>query len=392
MFMCSSNRVGAVVAAVAAAACWAATVQPLPAQETPLDLHSSIRINFPPDSPVVPVKTNIGESRATPRGGAMVVDLHMALSLRNTDSRHIRGITLLVMAQEMTPGGKASVAVPSLNVAQGETFPVRIDLRLLRPLQMNNGPLVEVSVDGVLFENAGFYGPNRLNSRRSMTVWEMEAERDRKHFKAVLAAAGPEGLRRDVLDSLERQAERPHIDVRVLRSGRATSSAAAPDQLAQFAFLKFPDSPIEPMEGWAEIAGNEARAPRIEVRNRSSKPVSYVEIGWVIKDRQGREFLAGSVPAADSDVLLPPGKTGRVLQDTTLRFSRNAGEPVAIAGMAGFVSEVEFSDGTVWVPNRSSLENMRLLRILAPSPEEQRLTDLYRTKGLNALVDELRKF
>ena len=31
-------------------------------------------------------------------------------------------------------------------------------------------------------------------------------------------------------------------------------------------------------------------------------------------------------------------------------------------------------------------------RILAPSPEEQRLTDLYRNKGLEALIQELRKF
>jgi hypothetical protein len=32
------------------------------------------------------------------------------------------------------------------------------------------------------------------------------------------------------------------------------------------------------------------------------------------------------------------------------------------------------------------------LRVVAPSPEEQRLVDLYRTKGLSALVEELHKF
>ncbi|HET9318769.1 MAG TPA: hypothetical protein VFO27_03305, partial [Bryobacteraceae bacterium] len=100
----------------------------LGAQDAPLDSHSSIRINFPPDSPVVALSTeqNVGESRATPRGGALVIDLHMALSLRNSSSRTIRGVTLLVTAQEVTPGGKASVAVPSLNVAPGQAFPVRI--------------------------------------------------------------------------------------------------------------------------------------------------------------------------------------------------------------------------------------------------------------------------
>src|SRR5580765_2605481 len=125
-------------------------------QETKLDPHSSIQINFPPDSPVLQLSSNVDESRATPRGSAMVVDLHMSLSLRNAGSRNIRGITLMVTALDVTPG---------------KSFPVRIDLRLLRPLQAGGGPLVKVSLDGVLFDGFDFYGPNRLNSRRSMTVW-----------------------------------------------------------------------------------------------------------------------------------------------------------------------------------------------------------------------------
>jgi hypothetical protein len=316
----------------------------------------------------------------------------MALSLRNSSSRTIRGVTLLVTAQEVTPGGKASVAVPSLNVAPGQAFPVRIDLRLLRPLQAGGGPLVKVSLDGVLFEGFDFYGPNRLNSRRSMTVWEMEAERDRRYFKSVLASAGPEGLRREMVDSLVRQAERPRIDVRLSRGGRAVSSAAEPERMERFAFLKMPEAPVEAVDGWAEVAGNEARTPTIQVVNRSARQVQYVEIGWIVKDRQGHEFLAGSVPAAEGDLLLPPGQTGRVLQDTALRFSRNAGEPVAIGSMTGFVSQVEFAGGQVWVPDRAALRNSGLLRVVAPSPEEQRLADMYRTKGLGAVVEELRKF
>jgi hypothetical protein len=363
----------------------------LPAQDVPLDPHSSIQINLPPDSPVTLLST-IGDSRATPRGGAMVVDLHLSLSLRNSGSRIIHGVTLLVTTQEMTPGGKASVAVPSLNVVPGQTFPIRIDLRLLRPLQAGSGPLVKVSLDGVLFDGFDFYGPNRLNSRRSMTVWEMEAERDRRHFQSILNARGPEGLRHEMLDSLARQAERPRIDVRVSRGGPAVTSAAANERMEHFAFLKIPDSPVEAMDGSAEVAGNEARAAQIRVVNRSHEPVRYVEIGWIVKDAAGKEFLAGSVPASEGDRLLSPGQTSRVLQDTALRFSRNAGEPVSIASMTGFVSQVEFVDGHVWVPNRAALQNSGLLRVVAPSPEEQRLVDLYRTKGLDAVVQELRKF
>ena len=364
----------------------------LTAQEARLDSRSSVKINLPDDSPVSIISTNLGESRATARGGAMVLDLHMELLLRNTSTQKIRGITLLVVAQEFALGGRGSVAKPCLDIRPGQTFSVPIELRLLRPLQASGGPLVQVSLDGVLFDGFGFYGPNGLNSRRSMTVWETEALRERQHFKAILKAYGPDGLQREMLDSLARQAERPRIDVQVARNGRSTTSAAGPDRLAKFAFLKFPDAPVEPMDGWAEISGSEARAPHFEVLNRSGKAVRYVEIGWLVRDRKGEEFSAASVPATDSDLFLPPGRTGRVLQDTTLKFSRNGGEPVNIQGMTGFISQVEYSDGHVWIPDRTSLENARLMRVLAPTPEEQRLSDLYRKKGLGPLIEELKKF
>jgi hypothetical protein len=251
---------------------------------------------------------------------------------------------------------------------------------------------VQISLDGVLFEDLSFYGPNRLDSKRAMTAWEMEAQRDRRYFKSVLRQFGPQGLKQAALDSLARQSARPRLDVRVAR-GRAVSSAAEPaGREARFAFLQFPDSPIEPQEGVATIAGNEARAPRISVVNRSDRPVRYFEIGWIVRDRSGNQFWAASVPGSEPDRPLAPGATARILQQTSLQFSRPAGAPLAIEGMTGFVSQVEFSDGRIWIPDRASLQNASLLSIMAPSPEEQRLTDLYRNKGLEALVEELRKF
>jgi len=65
---------------------------------------------------------------------------------------------------------------------------------------------------------------------------------------------------------------------------------------------------------------------------------------------------------------------------------------VNIGGMLGFVSQVEFETGEMWVPSRQALENAALLRLLAPSAEEQRLTDLYRRNGMNALVEDLKKY
>ncbi|HWB84306.1 MAG TPA: hypothetical protein VG675_09215 [Bryobacteraceae bacterium] len=359
------------------------------AQEIPL---TSVRVNFPPDSPVTLLSTSMGQSRATPRGSAVVLDLDMLLTLRNAGHNRIRAVTLRVISQEVALGGKASVAVPSLNVGPGEAFPLHVSLQLMRPGQMMGGPLVQVDLDGVLFQDLSFFGPDRLNSRRTMTAWEMEAQRDREYFRRILSQSGQEGLQRAMLASLARQAELPALDVRVSRGRATVSSAALPaDRTEQFAFLDFPNAPIEPVNGWAQISGNEVSAPRISVRNQSSRPVKYVEIGWLVRDQSGRTYMAASLPSAESDLYLPPGKTTRVLQDTALKFTHR-GEPVNIRGMTGFVNQVQFADGAVWVPNRQNLQDARLLGVMAPSPEEQRLSNLYRTQGINALIADLRKF
>jgi len=369
---------------------------PVMGQETVLDPASSVKIDLPENSPLALISTNMGDSRASNRGGTIVLDLHMALTLRNSGARRVRGVTLLITAQEFAPGGKGSVARPCIDVPSGEQFTVPVDIRLVRPVQQAGGPLVRVQLDGVLFDDLSFFGPNRLNSQRAMTFWETEAQRDRAYFKHVLQARGDKGLGEEMLQSIARQAERPQLNVALSRNGRATGSivpqgVAAGEHVAQFAFLKLPTAPVQPVEGWAEIAGNEARSPQIEIVNQSGKPVRYVEIGWMVKDKEGHEYLAGSVPGSNSAMLLPAGQHSRLLPDTTLKFSRT-GKPVEIQGMTGFVSQVEFADGKVWVPSREDLKSSALLRIMAPSPEEQRLADIYSKRGLAALVAELNRY
>ena len=364
---------------------------PLRGQDTRLDPANFIKFDLGNDAPVSVQAVDSSESRATSRGGALMIDLHVALKLRNNSGDTIRGVTLLLLAHESTSGGKTSVAKPSINVAPGETFPIQIDGRLMRPMQAGNGPLVHVSIDGILFKNYEFYGPDRLNSRRQMVAWEMQAERDRKYFKQILQTRGVAGLQHEMLQSLDRQANRPHLDVQLAR-GRSTPSAISPDHMAQFAFLQIPESPIKPIDGSAEIAGNEARTPRIEVKNTSGKNIRYLEIAWLVKDYQGREYLAGSIPAAEGELYLPPGRSAKLLQDTSLRFSQNGGKPVEIQNMTGFVSQVEFSDHKVWIPTRESLNDPRLAKVVPPSPEEQRLCYVYRTEGPDGLLRELNKF
>jgi hypothetical protein len=368
-----------------ATAAWAQSIQP--------DAASAIRVNLAANAPVQVVSTDLGDSRIQARGGAMVLDLHATVVLRNNAPQNVRGVTMVVLAQEMTPGGKGSVAIPSLNIPSGKTFPVRINLRLLRPLPAPAGPLVEVGLDGVLFSDFSFFGPNRLESRRMLTAWEQEARRDRDYLKNVLSQKGRDGLQQEMLASLARQSDRPRLDVQVSRPTRAISAAvsALTGHNLSFAFLKLPDSPLEPLSGSAQVNGSEASSPHITVANRSDRPVRYFEVGWIVEDSAGRQYLAGSIPASSSSLDLAPGRSTSATQDRTFRFSRGS-DPASISKMSGFVSQVEFADGSIWIPTRKALHETPLLGVLPVSAEEQRLSEIYHSKGLQALVEELNRF
>jgi hypothetical protein len=352
------------------------------AQQNPAQQNLAHKIDFPHDAPVTLAGDEWGGSAATVRGGAYAIDVRVALSLRNASQRRIRSITLVVLAQEAAPGGKGSISVPSLDVAPGETFSVRGDLHLLRPIAAGVSPMVEVSLDGILFDDLNFYGPDKLQSRRTMLVWELEARRDRQFFKTVLEQAGRDGLQKELLASLARDADRPQFGVQMVR-GRATNTTGERD--LKFAFLQFPGAPVEPTSGMARIAGNEAREPKLVVHNRSPRSISYLEMGWIVRDSEGREFLAASLP---SEMRLPPASSSQLLQDAALRFDPRT----SVESMTGFVASVEFGDGSMWIPNRTELDDPVLRRVMAPSPEEQRLVQIYRKRGVNAVIEELKKF
>ncbi|MCC6537612.1 MAG: hypothetical protein IT162_08695 [Bryobacterales bacterium] len=369
----------------------ALTAAALGAQTAPADSSLKVRVNLGADSPVSLLGNEWDSSRVSDRGGAQVLHLAGQLLLKNGSNRHIRGVSWLVQTRDNTPGGRASVTKASLDVAAGETFPLKVELRLLRPLAVGRAgaPEIEVALDGVLFDNLSFYGPNLLDSRRVMVAFEAEAQRDRRHFLSVLQAKGAEALRAECMTSLARQSALARADVQMAR--RTTTTASEGERRLEFAFLRFPDSPVEAFAGAASVLGAEARAPRVEVANRSTRAVNYIEVGWLVRDGRGREYLAGA--AVPSRTKLAPGQKAAVAEAGTLRFSEPAGgAPVAIDGMTAFVSQVEFADGSVWVPSRAALADPGLEKAIAPSAEEQRLTNLYRRKGLNALIDELKRF
>lgn len=358
----------------------------MPAQEA-LDPARAVKIELPKDAPIAFVGLDPGDSRTANRGGATVLDLHATLTFRNTTQQRIRGISLLITAQEVTPGGKGSVAVPSLDVGPGAAFPVRVNMRLLKPMATPGAPLVDVAVDGILFDTLAFYGPDKLGSRRTLTVWETEARRDRKHFAAILASNGPEALRQEVIGILARNDARPRLDVQVSRNRVTALESAAP---LAFAFMRQPEAPVELADGVAMVAAAEVRSPKIDMINRSGKAVKHVDMGWIVRDSEGRDFYAASLPA---EVTLAPGGRTTVRKETALRLRRpQSGSAVGLSGMTGFVQSVEYADGQVWIPSRAALGQPTLVSALGPSPEEQRLLEIYRLKGLDALVAELKRF
>jgi hypothetical protein len=364
------------------------------AQEAGVDLRGGLKINLPKDSPLAVASLDLGPSKGTARGGAVMLDLHASLRLRNLSGKRVKGVTLLVLAQDVSAGGKGSVAVPALDVAPGDDFPVRIDLRMVRPMSNGAEPLVQVLLDGVLFDDLSFFGENRLNSQRQLTVWELEARRDRKHFKEMLEARGPDTLQKEIIAAVGRQETRPRVDVQVVRRGVMPRAANAPatnyemDKEVQFSFLRMPGAPVDLMAGAARIAGDQAKSPQFEIRNREAKAIKHLEIGLALKDTNGQEFFAATVPYAEPLA----GKGSAALRDSaTLRVRNTGGTRLVLDSMAGFVNNVEYADGGYWIPSRADLSDPRLTRLVPPSPEEQRLVNLYRRKGLQALVEELRK-
>jgi hypothetical protein len=350
------------------------------------------QINLGDKSPVLLQSIAPGESRTSARGAAMVLDLHMALTLRNISSNRIHGVTLMVVSQEAVKGGKGSVTIPSLNIGPNESFPVRIDMQLMRPNQIAAGPLVQVHLDGVLYQDLGFFGPDRLHSQRYLTAYELEAQRDREYFKRVLAQAGPAGLQAAIFE-VQQQLSRPNeMGVRVTPGGPAVVSAALPEpHPVTFALLQFPDSPVEPITGMAQVSGNEARTPRVEVLNKSGRQIKYVELGWILTDQAGRQSMAATIPSQDGTLYLPPGKQASVTQESTLRLFAGP-RPANVEKMTGFVNQVQFEDGKVWVPSRQNLDRPELRKVVPPSAEAQRLSELYIKKGVQALVEELKKY
>jgi hypothetical protein len=347
-------------------------------------------VDFPRDSPVLMVSFDLGPTTTRVRNMSIQLDLHAALLLRNTGTKPLSGLTLRVEAQDLTPSGKGSVTVPSLDVDPGEVFPVRIDMELMRPFSApkGNGAMVQVSLDCALFNDLTAYGPDRLGSRRALMVYELEARRERQYFAKLLETNRLADIREELNFGLPDLGPES-LGVEMLRQ---PSIRGTGEQALAVRTVSFPSSPVQALGGAARVSGSEVRGPQIDIRNSSRKTVRGIDMGWIVRDERGKDFIAGSTPSA---VELPPVQTQRVTQTGALKFSHARGQPMLIEALLAFVNDVEFSDGSLWIPSRRDIEAASpdpvLRRALAASPEQQHLADVFRRKGIAGIADELRK-
>jgi hypothetical protein len=384
MFMGSSWPVLALVAGLG-------LVSPAAADDHAENGGQWLGVEFPADSPVLPVSFNMGPSTVHPRGMSMALDLHASLVLRNVGNKPISGLTLRVEAEDLRQSGKGSMIMPSLNVQPGDVFPVRVDMQVLRPFNVpkSNSAIVQVSLDCALFSDLSSYGPDQLHSRRALLVFEMQAKRDRRYLAKLLETGRLPELREELNFGLQDLNPR-QLGLELLRGPQANTQR---EQALNVNPVAFRSSPVQTLRGAAQVAGNEVRAPQVEVRNISQKAVRGIDMGWIVRDERGRDFMAGSVPSL---MPLAPIQTASMVEPGTLRFSRPTGQPMVIGGLMAFVSDVEFADGKLWIPSRSDIEEATsdpvLRRELASSPEQQRLAEIYRKKGMGGLSEELRRF
>ena len=351
-----------------------------------------IRVEIPEDVPLELVSSDFGGTEFEPRGGALVIELAGSIRFRHRGPNAVRAVTLDVDAHRELMGGRAVVAVPSLNARDGEEFEVPIYVRLIRALPLPAGPAVRIATDAVLFDTLAYVGPNRLDSARKLKTRELEARRDRNFFLSRWESGGREALAEAMQASLLRQASRPRLEIRLAGAGPATAGRRAEPREIQLAFVQHDGDPLLFESGSALVTGFVSEAPQIRVRNRTARTIRQFDIGWLAGDGDGTVYSVGSVP---SGTKMPVGAGEGIEIHAAGRFElRPAGAPDGspIEWMGAYLRSVQMDDGSVWIPSRQTLEEAQLLPALPVSAEERRLTELYRARGPAAVAEQLREF
>src|SRR5208283_4241179 len=71
--------------------------------------NCSVTVDVPGDAPVTWIGISNLPCSVTAHGPALMLDLHLSLTLKNTGANRIHGVTLRVVSQEAALGGVGSV-------------------------------------------------------------------------------------------------------------------------------------------------------------------------------------------------------------------------------------------------------------------------------------------
>jgi hypothetical protein len=219
----------------ASIAAWCAlAILPGSAEAQPLGDRISLKVDLPGDSPVTLVSVDSEQSTFLVRGSAIVFDVRAHLRLRNDRPQQIRGISLIVLTGGRAPGGRGLVRPPRLNITQGGTFLVHIDLRVCRPVTDPDARRILVSLDAVLFDGLQLYGPDESGSRPWLEARETSALHDRLRLVSTLEHDGVEALRQEILAFLRPTATPSPENRRLADLYRTQGMQALIDELKPF--------------------------------------------------------------------------------------------------------------------------------------------------------------
>ena len=370
-----------------------------------IDPRRFVRVVLPTSGPLELVHLDYGASRITRGEQGMLMDLDLRLTVRNRTPKPIEGLALALSYGFSTPGTGGLNAVSGIRLAPGETYAVparmRVEIELppptsrARPVDLPTS--VRMQLDSVLFVDGSAYGPDRMRVLGTMRINQAESARDRRYLQGVFQRAGFSRLIQ-LLEKRASQAAGPGSSSaqgtpRVLAEA-AAERARRLAQKANFRVVRFPDAPLEIVWARASVCESGLVDPALEVRNRAGIGIVDFQVAWLLHGASGREFraatISGSGRASASRVLvLPTGESFQWSDSAVLETGSDASGPL-LSGRV-YLRAVQLSDGRIWVPERSALEDAGLGSVLPPSSEMIRLLRFYQARGPQALSAELRQ-
>jgi hypothetical protein len=249
-------------------------------------------------------------------------------------------------------------------------------------------------LDCALFSDLSWYGPDTLHSLRSLMLFEAEDKRERQYLSGLLNSGRLAELREELNFGLP---DTPQ-PVAVAILPRSPATPATVSRRIKLSPISLAGAPVQVLDAAADLMnGLGVARPALSVRNTSQKTVVTVNVALLVRDEHAGEFVAAILPERTN---LQPGQEAQIQDAMSFQLSKRTGAPLTgaplmVQGVSPLVTAVEFADGSVWIPDHEEVARATadpaLRRVLARSPEQQRLAALFRRDGINAVAAELRK-